>query len=74
MCELRKISVGLDQDKGKYHPGGGRVRFGSGLIGVNNQVPSGYGKPKPGWLGLGGRLSQISTWDRNLVRCGIRSG
>jgi hypothetical protein len=31
----------------KYHPGGGRVRFGSTLIGVNNRVPSGYGKPKP---------------------------
>jgi hypothetical protein len=25
----------------KYHPGGGRERFESGLIGVNNRVPSG---------------------------------
>jgi hypothetical protein len=23
----------------KYHPGGGQIRFGSGLIGVNNRVP-----------------------------------
>jgi hypothetical protein len=28
--------------------GGGQVRFGSGLVGVNNWVPSGYGKPKSG--------------------------
>jgi hypothetical protein len=39
MYEIREISVGSGQEK--YHPGGGQVRFGSGLIGVNNGVPSG---------------------------------
>jgi hypothetical protein len=41
MCGIREISVGSGQDKEKYHLGGGQVRFGSGLIGVNNRVPLG---------------------------------
>jgi hypothetical protein len=48
MCGIWEINVGPGRIWEKYHPGGGQVRFGSGLIGVNNWVPSGYGKPSPG--------------------------
>jgi hypothetical protein len=35
MCGIRQISVGLGQDKGKIFP-----ESRSGLVGVNNWVPS----------------------------------
>jgi hypothetical protein len=40
MCGIRKIGVRSGQDKRKISLGGGWVIFGSGLIGVNNQIPS----------------------------------
>jgi hypothetical protein len=40
--------LGQARIREKYHSGGGRVRFGSALVGVNYLVPSRQRKSKPG--------------------------